>query len=530
MSQQYGYPYPSSGGEGYPGIPLGVPAHETSQYNQGYYGAQSAAAPPPTGTADYGQQLIPGFPAPRNEPPPQIAGYPPRGSFPNDPYAGYDAVQYPSIPALVEHAARGGFGGNGGRGNGDASYGTTHPGSSYAQQSNGQNHGSTVAEEPGAPPGNARYRVMLLPTRDGGDIENVVCQVGLDGLKFLTRPGGGVLAGRAYAHEKIAKWRLSDPTIVSFTVLGGDDTGGSLGVSADANTMRAIMDTFTTSAFQWCELKGFDPSETIKEGAVSGEWVNAKADSGSESAGTSSALAAVRQIDWHDSPTHSGWLMKKGEHLSTWRRRWFVLKDGKLGWFKGPDVKRGVKPRGTLDVSEVQSACTSTTSDAGRKHGVELIGSAEATKAGCTFLVADSERECDQWAVALDAVINGVPTNTTPGADRSAPNPEPTGLANQLADGFTRATTQRTPQRNTPQRSNVVEVSVTGYTSGAPSGGSPSGASYGQTGGGPYGNPSSQQTSSQWETFFTNEGVPYFVNSATGVTQWETPVGVRVEM
>jgi len=71
---------------------------------------------------------------------------------------------------------------------------------------------------------------------------------------------------------------------------------------------------------------------------------------------------------------------------------------------------------------------------------------------------------------------------------------------------------------------------VTGYTSGAPSGGSPSGASYGQTGGGPYGNPSSQQTSSQWETFFTNEGVPYFVNSATGVTQWETPVGVRVEM
>jgi len=106
MSQQYGYPYPSSGGEGYPGIPLGVPAHETSQYNQGYYGAQSAAAPPPTGTADYGQQLIPGFPAPRNEPPPQFAGYPPRGSFPNDPYAGYDAVQYPSIPALVEHAAR----------------------------------------------------------------------------------------------------------------------------------------------------------------------------------------------------------------------------------------------------------------------------------------------------------------------------------------------------------------------------------------------------------------------------------------
>ena len=35
---------------------------------------------------------------------------------------------------------------------------------------------------------------------------------------------------------------------------------------------------------------------------------------------------------------------------------------------------------------------------------------------------------------------------------------------------------------------------------------------------------------SSWETFYTNEGTPYFVNNATGVTQWETPPGVRVDM
>ena len=38
------------------------------------------------------------------------------------------------------------------------------------------------------------------------------------------------------------------------------------------------------------------------------------------------------------------------------------------------------------------------------------------------------------------------------------------------------------------------------------------------------------QAPSSWETFYTNEGTPYFVNSATGVTQWETPPGVRVDM
>jgi len=33
-------------------------------------------------------------------------------------------------------------------------------------------------------------------------------------------------------------------------------------------------------------------------------------------------------------------LTKKGEHLSTWRKRWFVLKDKRLGWFKAGGAGR----------------------------------------------------------------------------------------------------------------------------------------------------------------------------------------------
>jgi hypothetical protein len=47
-----------------------------------------------------------------------------------------------------------------------------------------------------------------------------------------------------------------------------------------------------------------------------------------------------------------------------------------------------------------------------------------------------------------------------------------------------------------------IDVSVTGYT---PGGG-------GSGGGG-----------SAWEQFYTNEGVAYYVNNVTGVTQWEAP-------
>jgi hypothetical protein len=75
--------------------------------------------------------------------------------------------------------------------------------------------------------------------------------------------------------------------------------------------------------------------------------------------------------------------------------------------------------------------------------------------------------------------------------------------------------------------SNDIEVSVAGYTSGAqtPGFGNPYGG-----GSSPAGGAVGVSAPSNWETFYTNEGTPYFVNSATGVTQWETPPGVRVDM
>ena len=55
---------------------------------------------------------------------------------------------------------------------------------------------------------------------------------------------------------------------------------------------------------------------------------------------------------WHKAEK-SGWLQSQGEHLRTWRRRWFVLKQGFLFRFADQNVVANSKPRGIVDLSKV---------------------------------------------------------------------------------------------------------------------------------------------------------------------------------
>ncbi len=43
----------------------------------------------------------------------------------------------------------------------------------------------------------------------------------------------------------------------------------------------------------------------------------------------------------------------QGDHIKTWRRRWFVLKQGYMFRFATPDVSPSTKPRGLVDLSKV---------------------------------------------------------------------------------------------------------------------------------------------------------------------------------
>ncbi len=52
--------------------------------------------------------------------------------------------------------------------------------------------------------------------------------------------------------------------------------------------------------------------------------------------------------EWSNKPL----LCAQGDHIKTWRRRWFVLKQGYMFRFATPDVSPSTKPRGLVDLSK----------------------------------------------------------------------------------------------------------------------------------------------------------------------------------
>jgi len=60
-------------------------------------------------------------------------------------------------------------------------------------------------------------------------------------------------------------------------------------------------------------------------------------------------------VEFWAEPEKEGWLQSQGDHLRTWRRRWFVLKDGFLFRFGSADVAPASKPRGVVDLSKARA-------------------------------------------------------------------------------------------------------------------------------------------------------------------------------
>lgn len=69
-------------------------------------------------------------------------------------------------------------------------------------------------------------------------------------------------------------------------------------------------------------------------------------------------LPAQEDVEFWHKPEKMGWLQSQGEHLRTWRRRWFVLKQGFLFRFGDQNVVASSKPRGIVDLSKVTDVCS----------------------------------------------------------------------------------------------------------------------------------------------------------------------------
>jgi len=68
-----------------------------------------------------------------------------------------------------------------------------------------------------------------------------------------------------------------------------------------------------------------------------------------------------QKVEFWIGAEHEGWLMKQGDHIKTWRRRWFVLKEGRMFWFKehrlsAKSVSRGIiRLREIMEIKQVDS-------------------------------------------------------------------------------------------------------------------------------------------------------------------------------
>lgn len=90
----------------------------------------------------------------------------------------------------------------------------------------------------------------------------------------------------------------------------------------------------------------------------------------------------------------SGYLLKMGGKLKTWKRRWFVLKGGELLYYKSPsDVIR--KPQGQIELNS-----TSHIVRGDGKQTVQLV-----TEKRTYYLTADSPNILDEWVRVLQNVL-----------------------------------------------------------------------------------------------------------------------------
>ncbi|CAN6443023.1 unnamed protein product [Victoria cruziana] len=104
-------------------------------------------------------------------------------------------------------------------------------------------------------------------------------------------------------------------------------------------------------------------------------------------------------VEFWTSPERTGWLMKQGEYIKTWRRRWFVLKRGRLFWFKEAVVTRASRPRGVIPVS----TCLTV------KGAEDVLNKPFAfeisTSSDTMFFIADTEKEKEEWINSIGRSI-----------------------------------------------------------------------------------------------------------------------------
>lgn len=238
-----------------------------------------------------------------------------------------------------------------------------------------------------------RFRVSLQ-NGDSAQAEPVLVQIGLDGLKVLSNDGD--ITKRVYALNNISRWVMRGTSMLLYTKTQADLEERQVTFKGDGRTIQSMLDTLTSSCMQMYEL--------LQTGEVSGgsEAVN-QLSSLIKGGGRKKNTSQISPEDiefWHGAEKE-GWMYSQGEVIKTWRRRFFVLKQGHLFRFSSADVNSTSKPRGIVDLSNV----TDITSRAvpGKPNSLKL-----STASSHISYLTDSETDLVEWMSALETALSEI--------------------------------------------------------------------------------------------------------------------------
>eukprot|EP00892_Ulva_mutabilis_P005323 jgi/Ulvmu1/3162/UM015_0202.1 len=251
------------------------------------------------------------------------------------------------------------------------------------------------------------YNTTLV---DDSGSDDVSLNLSIDGLKVMDRAGR--LTKRKIPLEQITRWTRNSDRLTMFVKTSADLEEKAVSFYSTSATLTSLLDSLTSFCLQLVEIM-----EAQQQAEVANE-IRAVATNGGR---RHKQLKNADEVEFWRSPDKQGWLHSQGEVIKTWRKRWFVLKDGFLFRFLDDNVTPSSKPRGIVDLSKAGEV-TSGQSATNRPNSIKL-----GREKGFVVYLADSETEMVEWMSALEGtvsrlmrVIAGVDDEAPPASDNSA--------------------------------------------------------------------------------------------------------------
>ena len=433
--------------------------------------------------------------------------------------------------------------------------------------------------------GAPRFRVTMRG--EFGETYNLFCEIGMGGLSLIEESSGSTM--ETYPLDRISRWAIRDQDKFLFWVQL--DANGSGSKADDDNTdgtgsqkkpsqkqiqlhgspsdVRNILDTITAACMQLCEMIEREEHRKKLEGSIGSDgrddgahaasgggqdrrglvgWIAGKVSKpsggadGEGGAGDDAAMATAipEGVEYWSAPDYDGWLQSQGDHIKTWRRRWFVLKDGYLFRFLNDRVTQNQKPRGCLNIGlckEVakpdRDASAGPTIQCALPRGRKVLLAADSAAERDLWLeiltraAADVKKQKEgkyrkaheDWVKDLDAGFRAHKSNAS--TDQRGAVGGGGGGGGGGAMQSPNASGSYSP--SAPREDAGVRYAHAHHVGAHGMGGGLSGGMGGGYGQPPPPPPPTRGAMDDWSVCYTPDGRAYYYNSATGVTQWEAP-------